>query len=83
MRVRVWARVGARARARARVRTRIRVRVRVRSGVRVREREGDRERKPGAHALVEPIAHMWRARKPVCDSKLGGIEGGEEVGCGE
>ena len=48
-----------------------------------RQREGDRDRKPGAHALVEPIAHMWGAREPVGDSKLGGIEGGEQVGCGE
>ena len=52
-------------------------------GLGLESERGDRDRKPGAHALVEPIAHVRRARKPVCDSELGGIEGDEEVCCGE
>ena len=52
-------------------------------GLGLESERGDRDRKPGAHALVEPIAHVRRARKPVRDSKLGGIEGDEEVCCGE
>ena len=41
--------------------------------------EGDGEGEPGAHALSEARTHLRRAREPVGDAELGGVEGDEQV----